>query len=171
MRAGGSTGEPGFWPRWNDQSPEPGPPPSAGGRVALGMFMVAANRATARPNRTERSWVGPFRPTDLAARSAAKIFGSERPDRPTLFGRLQAKIEGRNAVFHAFEPYLVNMWYIAYIPDSGRPDRPTRPRRFDRVGPTRPTDPPQSPPGTQSRTSPPHRPHVVKLGLYIILLC
>ena len=29
--------------------------------------------------------------------------------------------------FMLFEGYLVKMWYIACIPDSGRPDRPTRP--------------------------------------------
>ena len=27
--------------------------------------------------------------------------------------------------FMLFEGYLVKMWYIACIPDSGRPDRPT----------------------------------------------
>ena len=35
--------------------------------------------------------------------------------------------------FMLFEGYLVKMWYIACIPDSGRPDRPTRP------DPTRPS--------------------------------
>ena len=43
--------------------------------------------------------------------------------------------------FMLFEGYLVKMWYIACIPDSGRPDRPTRP------DPTRPsrTDPTDRP--------------------------
>ena len=80
------------------------------------------------------------RPT--AARSAAKkILGRNDPtDRPSSAGSRPRSRVGM-LFFMLFEGYLGKMWYIACIPDSGRPDRPTRPN------PTRPsrTDPTDRP--------------------------
>ena len=52
--------------------------------------------------------------------------------------------------FMLFEGYLVKMWYIACIPDSGRPDRPTRP---DPTRPSRnnPTDRPSLKPAVDAK--------------------
>ena len=44
-----------------------------------------------RPTHTMRFWrfrLGKHRPTDRRAKRGEENFGSERPDRPTLFGRL-----------------------------------------------------------------------------------
>ena len=65
--------------------------------------------------------------------------------------------------FMLFEGYLVKMWYIACIPDSGRPDRPTRP---DPTRPSRtdPTDRPSLRPAADAERTfnfaPPHSQHL-----------
>ena len=87
------------------------------------------------------SRLGSTQPTDPPRAARRKFLDRNDPtDRPSSAGSRPRSRVGM-LFFMLFEGYLVKMWYIACIPDSGRPDRPTRP------DPTRPsrTDPTDRP--------------------------